>query len=187
MTKEEKAAYDKEYRKREDIVARDREYRRKSYLKNRDKILAKKKTDERLKEYKREYNSRPEVIEKRRLDQRAQYHADSVGFKSRIRKHALKAKYGLTLEAYEKLLVAQNGRCAICGNSGGRKDGSGRLHVDHNHRTGKVRGLLCGWCNTSIGRFDDRPDILPQTIEYLKRDLDNGNSEYHQEDGNWAG
>ena len=72
--------------------------------------------------------------------------------------------YGISLEDYEALLRIQNGVCAICQqeNSLGH-----RLCVDHDHRTGRVRGLLCHSCNKGVGFFKDRPDLLHRTIRYL--------------------
>lgn len=72
-------------------------------------------------------------------------------------------RYGLTPEHYEALLSAQGGRCAICG---GRP--TGNLHVDHDHNTGKVRGLLCGRCNPALGAFQDSPRILLAAVRYLE-------------------
>ena len=78
----------------------------------------------------------------------------------------LKRKYGITLEDYDRLLENQEGCCSICGTDepGG---GKGRFHVDHNHITGKVRGLLCNSCNTGLGRFKDSPEVLLKAAAYL--------------------
>ncbi len=75
----------------------------------------------------------------------------------------LKCKYGITLEIYEAMLKSQNGGCAICGKTDGK-----RLHVDHDHATGKVRGLLCFKCNVSIGHFGDDIAVLRLAIRYLE-------------------
>ena len=70
------------------------------------------------------------------------------------RSHNLRVRYGLSLEDYEKLLAVQHGGCAICGVlvSGGR---SSLLHVDHDHKTKQVRGLLCSECNLRLGHVED--------------------------------
>lgn len=81
-----------------------------------------------------------------------------------------KARYGITLEDYEELCASQGGVCAICSRppAGQRKDGSlKRLHVDHDHRTGRVRGLLCFDCNTALGKFGDGVEMLKRAIAYL--------------------
>ena len=81
------------------------------------------------------------------------------------RAHSLKAKYGITLQDYDNLLAAQNGVCAICGTPPGKR----RLAVDHDHKTGAVRGLLCVNCNVALGRLQDNVDILQSMIEYIER------------------
>lgn len=80
----------------------------------------------------------------------------------------LKRKYGLTVADYEAMLVAQNGCCAIC--AGNKPYGRGnRWHVDHDHTSGKVRGLLCSRCNTAIGLLQDSPVVAQAAVEYLSR------------------
>ena len=71
--------------------------------------------------------------------------------------------YGITVDEYEAMLASQNGVCAVCG----RPPGIRRLCVDHNHRTGAVRGLLCKECNTSLGNTNDDISILQKLINYL--------------------
>mgnify|MGYP001588323314 CR=1 FL=1 len=80
------------------------------------------------------------------------------------RKQQLK-RYGISIEEYCALLSAQGGGCAICGlnpNEEGRK-----LSTDHDHVSGRVRGILCTRCNSGIGMFRDRPDLLALAIRYL--------------------
>ena len=72
----------------------------------------------------------------------------------------------MTVERYEQMLSEQDGSCAIC-SMPVNKNGT-RLCVDHDHKTGKTRGLLCHNCNTAIGRFEDRIDLLESAIEYLR-------------------
>jgi hypothetical protein len=71
--------------------------------------------------------------------------------KKRANSH-LKHTYGITLDDYEKMLAKQEGRCAICRTD--RPGGSGKFHVDHDHKTGTVRGLLCMRCNHTLGAFE---------------------------------
>jgi Recombination endonuclease VII len=80
------------------------------------------------------------------------------------RKRNLKAFYGITVEDYEKILKLQGGVCAICG---GVNENSRQLAVDHNHKTGDIRGLLCHLCNGLLGHARDRKDILKKAIRYL--------------------
>lgn len=72
--------------------------------------------------------------------------------------------YGITAAQFDVMLAEQNGVCAICGQNHGKT-----LHVDHDHATGKVRQLLCGPCNTSLGGFRDDPALLESAIAYLRR------------------
>ena len=100
---------------------------------------------ERLNAYRRDRRTEPEV--KR---------ADRAGH--------LKRKYGITIEQYETLLAEQGGGCAICGRKP-RPDIS--LHVDHDHRTGQLRGILCFRCNNALGDFDDDAGLLQQALGYV--------------------
>lgn len=84
---------------------------------------------------------------------------------SKLRSAKLKYNYGITLEAYNAILIAQGGGCAICGAQVCAQ--WGRLSVDHDHATGKVRGLLCNACNVSIGRFN-LPEHLRRAADYLE-------------------
>jgi len=76
----------------------------------------------------------------------------------------LKRIYGITLEEYNKVLEEQEGVCKICKCS----DPVRRLAVDHDHATGKVRGLLCNNCNRGLGHLKDDPKILTEAIKYLE-------------------
>lgn len=76
----------------------------------------------------------------------------------------LKRKYDLTLRQFDEMLEEQNGVCAICG---GIELGGKRLSVDHNHETGKVRGLLCGRCNLRLWAIEDI-DYVHRANLYLK-------------------
>lgn len=74
------------------------------------------------------------------------------------------ARYGITVEQYGVMFEAQGGVCAICGRGPGKK----ALHVDHNHETGEVRGLLCSNCNTAIGLLGESLASLEKAMAYLK-------------------
>jgi len=86
------------------------------------------------------------------------------------RKAHLKKMYNITLEEYDILLEKQNGVCAICFG----KETSYRnevLSVDHNHETGKIRGLLCNTCNRAIGLLKDDPKLLINAVNYLTKNV----------------
>lgn len=79
-------------------------------------------------------------------------------------------KLGCSVEQYEDLLKKQGGSCAICKKSVGHISCHGvraKLSVDHNHETGKIRGLLCGKCNRGLGWFSDSIKTLYSAIRYL--------------------
>ena len=80
-----------------------------------------------------------------------------------LRRSHLKKTYGITLEEYDRLFALQSGVCAIC-----QQSSSKTLHVDHDHATGRVRGLLCYTCNRFLMA---KPDLkyFERAIEYLKR------------------
>lgn len=81
----------------------------------------------------------------------------------RLRNSHLVLYYGITLDEHERRAEAQGNACAICGRHNGRK----RLAVDHDHKTGEVRGLLCEKCNQGLGNFGDDPDRLRKAADYL--------------------
>lgn len=78
--------------------------------------------------------------------------------------------YGISLDTYLDMAESQNFVCKICGKPNFRMKGchSGSLLVDHDHETGKVRGLLCHNCNRALGLFHDDPVALSSALEYLK-------------------
>lgn len=84
------------------------------------------------------------------------------------------ALYGLNVEQYETLLAEQGGVCAIClkpeSYIDSRTGNPRRLSVDHDHATGKVRGLLCGRCNRMLGYINDDADALDRGAAYLRQD-----------------
>ena len=76
----------------------------------------------------------------------------------------LKHRYGITIEDYYEILENQLGACAICGNKF-----TYSLYVDHDHHTGKVRGLVCQPCNSVLGFAKDSPSLLVEAILYLSK------------------
>jgi hypothetical protein len=87
------------------------------------------------------------------------------------RRGHLKSLYGLSPEDYEKALSEQRGCCAICGaaeHASKTRGGQHRFHIDHDHKTGRVRGLLCANCNRMIGQAKESVDVLWEAIAYLE-------------------
>lgn len=83
-----------------------------------------------------------------------------------MRHRALKCKFGITIDEYEAMLVQQGGGCAVCGRT---NVDDRQLAVDHDHETGKIRGLLCHHCNVVLGHVKDDSARLRQLIVYLER------------------
>lgn len=83
-------------------------------------------------------------------------------------KARLKKEYGLTPEQYADMLTQQEGRCAVCktAEAGG---GFGSWHIDHDHNSGMIRGLLCNRCNMALGLFRDDINRLTAAINYLEK------------------
>jgi hypothetical protein len=84
-----------------------------------------------------------------------------------LRKHNLKSTYGLTIETYEQMLASQKHQCAICGFDFTTQDKN--PHVDHDHVTGQVRGILCHPCNLMLGQAKDNITTLKNAISYLEK------------------
>jgi hypothetical protein len=73
----------------------------------------------------------------------------------------LKARYGVTHEQVAAMAAEYGGMCAICRERPAE-------HVDHDHETGEIRGVLCFTCNVGLGNFRDRPDLLDKAVHYLE-------------------
>lgn len=87
------------------------------------------------------------------------------------RNNTLKYKYGINIKEYNKMFENQKGLCAICNNSEIRLNNRGnirKLCVDHCHKTGKIRGLLCSNCNYLLGIAKDNIQTLSNAIKYLQ-------------------
>ena len=149
-------AENKDYYKKKQKVWRDKnperlkELKSKSYYRNREKTLAtvkayqNKNRDVILKKAKENYKKNPELYKERRL----------------------KYKYGLTFADKEKMFAEQEGKCNICLNNFQIHE----LHIDHNHKTNLVRGLLCPHCNTALGLVKEDTNILINMVNYLNKD-----------------
>jgi len=115
-----------------------------------------------------EYRAKPEV--KKRM---AGYGAEwghkwytKPENKKRVSERDLKRKYGITQEQWDKMFADQNYCCASCQNN--VSNGKGWV-VDHSHKTGKVRGILCDSCNKMLGHAKDSPPILQLGAAYLEK------------------
>lgn len=89
--------------------------------------------------------------------------------KAYVRNVNLKTAHGITLAEYEALAQKQLNRCAVCGGQCWMRNKRIPLYVDHCHKSGKVRGLLCKECNTALGMLQDDWRIAERATAYLKR------------------
>ena len=78
----------------------------------------------------------------------------------------LKHRYGITVAEYDKMYDGQQGRCSVCISDIDRV--SKTTHVDHDHRSEEVRGLLCHQCNVMLGHSRDIPEVLERAAAYLR-------------------
>jgi hypothetical protein len=101
--------------------------------------------------------------EKVNASAKKRYAANPTKFCDVQRKH----NYGITKAEYDDLLLKQNGLCAICQTD--TPSGKGAWHVDHDHMTKRVRGLLCHKCNVGLGNFNDSGSVLQSAINYLAK------------------
>ena len=181
--------YQKEYRMRPENKKRKLEQNRKYYkemspekkeelsLKNKKRYqekkeeisIKRKKLYREDKEYREKY--RQQRIEYRnknreRISKRAKEYRKNN--KESIRNKKLIKKFGIGVDEYNLLLESQDYGCAICGSKETGSHHTKYFSVDHDHKTGKVRGLLCFHCNTGIGSLQDDPNLLSKALDYLK-------------------
>lgn len=161
-----KAESDPEYRAKRNAQGngKDREkhaaYMREYYRNNRDKWKRTQEQQDAINDQrKKRYAEDPEFREQckaasRKRDPEAKRDA------------RLREQFGITSADYDEILQRQDGCCAICRLPNYDQSGR-RMHVDHCHETGKVRGILCSSCNTALGKFKDNTNYLERAIEYL--------------------
>lgn len=87
--------------------------------------------------------------------------------KEKVRNRQLIRTFGISIVQYNEMLAAQNGVCSLCG--GGPDAKNKMLAVDHCHKTGKIRSLLCRGCNVGIGNLKDDPQLLENAAKYIRR------------------
>jgi Recombination endonuclease VII len=83
------------------------------------------------------------------------------------RRRELKRRFGISLEEFDDILSQQGGVCALC--QGPPRGRWKRFVVDHDHQTGRIRALLCLWCNSALGFAQDSPELLRSMAEYVKQ------------------
>jgi hypothetical protein len=118
-----------------------------------------------MKTYRENHKKEKAVYDKAyRESHRKEQEAYREAHKEEAKNTNLKWHHGITLEQHNQMYKEQNGLCAICY----RKMIGKNCHVDHNHVTGKIRGLLCNGCNVGLGHFCDGPDMLNRAVGYLR-------------------
>lgn len=148
------------------------EQKRQYYKKNEDKI--KEQSQQRYKKNKDKINEQHRQYREKNKDktneQSRQYRKNN---KDEINERQRQRLYGLINGGYNQLFQQQNGCCAICGKHQSKL--SQVLGVDHNHITGKIRGLLCKRCNVGLGNFEENINSLQGAINYLHQNSSNSN------------
>jgi hypothetical protein len=147
--------------------ARQRAYREKK----RDNVEYKKRNNEANARWKRENPERHKAMAKRAKDKYLANPANKEKAAATHRDWCRKRMYGISTEEYQSLLLLQGGHCAICPNTA-------TLGVDHCHKTGTVRGILCRNCNLMLGHAMDRQQTLEAGRDYLLRFEFSLNGEY---------
>jgi len=137
---------------------RRREICHKYYMKNKEKLAAKDKA------WRHKNVAAVKAMNKTQYNKRTTTRTQEIQKIKRI-SHLAKT-YNLTIAQYDKMLRQQAGGCYICE----RPPKTRRLAVDHNHKTGKVRGLLCWHCNSGLGKFKDNPELLIRAADYLQKE-----------------
>ena len=144
-----------------------KEYMKEYWIKNKD-ILSKKKKEYDIKNKDILSKNKKEYYFKNKEHILARSKIWALNNKDRVRENQLKRDYNLTLDQYNKMLADQNGCCKGCGIKFDVNIKSLTPHVDHCHKTGKVRGLLCNYDNTIIGYANEDTARLSKLIEYIK-------------------
>jgi hypothetical protein len=98
------------------------------------------------------------------------YHARNRGkpcYEKKRRDTQLKHKYGIDSDEYSNILKSQGGKCDVCRVK--LIDRGTHTHLDHDHKSGKIRGILCTNCNRGLGHFQDNALTLGRAIQYLEK------------------
>lgn len=135
-------------------------FNRKEYMKKYNAVYRKKHI-EKARAYDIVYKKENSKVIKNKRPGYREKNAEKI--KQQVWKNKLKSRYGLSPTEFYLLVGSQEEKCAICGEKV-------KLHIDHNHKTGEVRGLLCGNCNRGLGLFKDDTRRLSSAIKYLKKD-----------------
>jgi len=156
--KEERKAYQRKYNEdhKEELAIRHKEYNKKYEEINKEKISLRKK----------EYHS-SEARKQWKIDNKERLRMRDKEYSKQKFERKLVNRYGISVERYKEMFIEQNFCCAICGRH--QSELSTKLHIDHNHENGEVRGLLCHTCNTAIGLLKDNIEWIRKAAEYVEK------------------
>ena len=166
MTKEERKEYDKKrYKLNKKTIAEQQKTYNASHVEERKNYNKQWRTEnkEKLKKQKKKYNRKHK---KERKDYLNKNKENFKLFKKQYDKSVKFKKYGIDEKQYIELYNKQEGKCAICGTH--QNELKSALHIDHNHKTNKIRGLLCFKCNSLLGYANDNIIKLESAVNYLK-------------------
>lgn len=133
---------------------------------NQGEIKRKLASIQKRKKYKAEYfqKNRERIYARIKVDK----DKNPEKYKINTRNYGLKYLYGLTLEEFDAFYIVQKGKCWICEKNFSKNKRADNPVVDHNHKTGNIRGLLCWKCNIALGHFDDNIELLRNAVKYLE-------------------
>jgi DNA-binding transcriptional MerR regulator len=145
-----------------------KEYRRKWYLKNKERL------NKKSAKYEKDNREKVNMTHKKYVESHKEQRKNTCrkyydSHLEKIRNDKYLKRYGINIEEFDRMIESQNGKCAICGKHYSELEKS--LCVDHDHNTGKVRGLLCHTCNMILGNTHDSIFVLKKAIEYLQANL----------------
>jgi hypothetical protein len=121
---------------------------------------------EKIKAQNRRYRS--ERVDEERERAREYRRRNQEAVRRRARNAMFRRKYGITLDERDALIAAQGGRCGICENTFGAERRRWPC-IDHDHTTGRIRGVLCHACNIGIGKLGDTAEALRRALRYLEK------------------
>lgn len=143
------------------VKAEDYRAQRRAEISNDPERLEKKRAYERARYHRKKKD--PRWLNRRRKSGKASMKRRDAARRESGRASRRKTLYGITRAEFDFMLKEQGGHCAICPRTNGRR----ALAVDHDHATGKVRGLLCDNCNHTLGKMRDDPELLRRAADYL--------------------
>lgn len=155
-----------------DCVRLEKEKRAKTFASENparlNKICTKCKIIKPLLDFQRKWGTRDGLSCQCKSCKRDFYYKNHLSMRRKSRARCMFRKFGISPAQFEEKLAQQGGKCAACGKI---PSDARRPHIDHDHRTGKVRGILCHGCNVSLGMLRDDVDTILKLAAYLKSHL----------------